>query len=415
MAENIRTPETNQEANSIFLKQETVEIPSDFIGSVDLRLGLDGEESELHIIRTSDLPKNERGESVYNGIRINPNKKLLIVGAGGEDKIEFKGLRLGERVGIGRNPSYGASEKFPSLAGNNTVSRQHLIIGLHENGRLFIHDHSSNGTTVSYNTPPRSETANSWDTVGKDSSVSWDDLQNYRPDLEAGQQPDVEKSDDLEKFSERVRRIAAPLKRALNGDLFQQPTEDNDSNKYDHLFKVDDDDDYPRKDVERAAVRISARENVSESSVTESIDHLEQLKYNVGFQSLVDRHHQYDERNPEDTINELRRNHVLRCELINMFMRSVDEVRSVDPTSLAERVRYNDPDNLKEANSDGYENIGKMRSSEYVALLMLSMLDGSFDSSRAETVQSHTKNNGAPGFGQHREAAVRVLDYIKSK
>ena len=46
---------------------------------------------------------------------------------------------------------------------------------------------------------------------------------------------------------------------------------------------------------------------------------------------------------------------------------------------------------------------------------MLSMLDGSFDSSRAETVQSHTKNNGAPGFGQHREAAVRVLDYIKSK
>ena len=69
-------------------------------------------------------------------------------------------------------------------------------------------------------------------------------------------------------------------------------------------------------------------------------------------------------------------------------------------------------DNLKSANSDGYEHIGKMLSSEYVAVLMLSMLDGSFDANRADTTCSHHNKDGSNGYGQHREAAMHVLKYL---
>lgn len=214
---------------------------------------------------------------------------------------------------------------------------------------------------------------------------------------------------DLERFPERVRLLATPLERNLVGDLFQQ-SDDQSLKRFEEIFSDDSEDDHQfgYRDVERAAVRIPHREQVSLRSIEDAEIRLEGLMCNTQFNSLVG-----NSKQSSDTImNKLRSDHVLRCEVITMFMNAIQAVRQKNDGSLASRVMSDDPDNLKSANSDGYEHIGKMLSSEYVAVLMLSMLDGSFDVNRADTTWSHNNKDGSRGYGQHREAAMRILEYL---
>lgn len=111
---------------------------------------------------------------------------------------------------------------------------------------------------------------------------------------------------------------------------------------------------------------------------------------------------------PLEVMNGIRLKHELRCEILYHFMNKIMTIRDSQPGILPERVRYNDENVLKSPSYQGYP-VGEMSSDEYVAMLMLAMIDGSFNPSRAEQVKSHENSDGTPGYGQHREAARAVL------
>ena len=51
----------------------------------------------------------------------------------------------------------------------------------------------------------------------------------------------------------------------------------------------------------------------------------------------------------------------------------------------------------------------KMTSPEYAAVLALSMIDGSFDPDLEDRMESGTRKDGTPIYGQHREAVWTIL------
>ena len=112
------------------------------------------------------------------------------------------------------------------------------------------------------------------------------------------------------------------------------------------------------------------------------------------------------------TINEIRKNHELRCRLLEFFQKKLEVIRQLSPDDLPERVRYDDPGNLKHPNHPGYPD--KMTSSEYAAVLALSMIDGSFDPDSEDDMESDTRKDGTPICGQHREAAWKILFDVKA-
>lgn len=391
-----QSQETGRESQR--LHNQNMEVPSDFVGPVQLQLG----DTKLKILRVADLPEGRNGR-IYGDNTINPEVPFLLV-ADEPDKPGLKGLRVGDPVYLGRSKQ-GSIDRFPFLLNDDTISRHHATITVGETGEISISDHSTNGTHVSYERP--SPETNPWlqqeETLPRD---SWEDLTKYRP--QPFLQPVVEQSHDqaanLERFSERIRLLATPLEWDIDGVSVK--SSESKPGAYDYLFDVGVEDSR-LVDVEAAAVRIPKREQTSESSVRMAQALLNQLRKNSEFQTIT----RYTGEDSRGMINELRRNHAMRCGLVEMFMKAVNDVRIVDPDSLADRVRYDNPNNLKAVNHDGYP-VDKMRSSEYVAMLVLSMIDASFDDNRADPTQSHVGANGMPGYGQHREAAYRVLRYL---
>ena len=101
-------------------------------------------------------------------------------------------------------------------------------------------------------------------------------------------------------------------------------------------------------------------------------------------------------------IDELRTNEALRCAVLEHLQEKLEKVHW---SKLPERVMRNEQ---KVPNSKGYENIKDMKSREYVALLALSMMDGSFDYSKEENILNPT-SDGKVIAGQHRWAAQELL------
>lgn len=151
-----------------------------------------------------------------------------------------------------------------------------------------------------------------------------------------------------------------------------------------------------------------ARERVTEDSINEANSRIEQLAKSKGdFAAHMNAY--YDERFGEEPLDQLRLNTDLRAALLKYFEREIDNYPQRD--ELPERVRLNDPDNLKAINHSGYP-VEKATSGQYVAMLMLSMLDASFDARIEDRVHSHDRHDGTPGHGMHRDAARMMLKYL---
>lgn len=113
---------------------------------------------------------------------------------------------------------------------------------------------------------------------------------------------------------------------------------------------------------------------------------------------------QQDLHSPEDVIKQIRENNAIRFELAKYFKQKVDNDRDLMP----DRIQRN---GSKRPNHPGYSS-DTIASDDYVALLAISMLDGTFNAevSIKDKVQfnngtNDTKING----GQHRLAALRLL------
>ncbi len=102
-------------------------------------------------------------------------------------------------------------------------------------------------------------------------------------------------------------------------------------------------------------------------------------------------------------IDELRTNEALRCAVLEYLQEKLEKVHW---SKLTERGIRNDQ---KVPSAKGYETIKDMKSREYVALLALSMMDGSFDYSKEENI-SESMSGGEVVAGQHRWMARSLLD-----
>lgn len=225
--------------------------------------------------------------------------------------------------------------------------------------------------------------------------------------------PSPEKSSDLEQFSERTRLLAEPLGKYVDGSSTGDPSGRDDGSMEGRFAALLNPDVEPEfVDVSAAAVRVNPRDVVRPEMVEDAgrtLDIAESKDSQL--KSIIQR---YAVSNPTmSTVDLLRSGHMLRCEIIDHFTRKISMIRMAQPDSLPERVRRDDAtNNKKNPNSDGYERIGKVSSTECVALLALAMLDASFDAKRADTTRSHTRHDGTAGVGQHRDAAKLLLGLL---
>jgi len=333
--------------------------------------GTGAKPATLSIYKVSELPE-ANDQRTYDGCIIDPTCVYIIVSDEHHDLSDpanitgIKGIRSDDQVVIGRG-----HDRFPNLYSNTSVSRQHLHISTDEYGALTITDNSKYGTVVSYERPEH-----------QGNSGGWDSLQYCVPPSGQEQSP-ASGAEELTRFSEEIRSLARPLGTDIDGNRFAQ---------------------------QQLSKGIKGRDKVSIKGFYSSMNWLKGLA-GTNIKSIIDEYAPYDVETGFDgfkeTINEIRRNHQLRCQLLEFFGKKLEAIRELSPYSLPERVYYDDPGNLKHPNHPGYSD--KMTSSEYAAVLALSMIDGSFDPDSEDDMESDTRKDGTPICGQHREAAHVVL------
>ena len=168
---------------------------------------------------------------------------------------------------------------------------------------------------------------------------------------------------------------------------------------FDHLF--DPDYDASKVRVEDAAVRgPEGRQKVTAESEQDAAD---ALRYAVS--GDYDLKRIIDQYNPnrfvgQDLVRHLRTDPEARVAVGKYLMSRFEE----EVLSMGDRVRH---DAGKRPNFKGYEGLGSLKSSEYVPLLALSMIDGTYHEAAADTEQR--KDNGAVTNGEHRQAARQIL------
>ena len=290
------------------------------------------------------------------------------------------------------------------------MSRQHLHISTDENGTLTIKDTSKYGTVVSYERPEH-----------QGDSGGWDSLRHYAPPSSQERSLTPERN-ELGDFSERMQFLAQPLGTDIDGNRFNEPPKQAQERESKNLRELWDvilsptATDEQREQAHQTYARrqlsegIRGRDKVSRKSFYNSINWLKALA-GTNIKSIIDEYAPYGVETGFDgfkkTINEIRKNHLLRCQLLKFFGGKLEVMRQLSPDDLPERVKHNDPGNLKHSNRPGYPD--KMTSPEYAAVLALSMLDGSFNPELEENIESDRRKDGTPIYGQHREAAHVVL------
>lgn len=376
--------------------------------------GTGAKPATLSIYKAAELPE-VNGQRTYDGYIINPTCVYIIVSDEHHDLSDpadvtgIKGVRLDDQVVIGRGHG-----RFPNLYSNTSVSRQHLYISTDDNGTLTIKDTSTYGTVVSYE-----RLEHQGDFGG------WGSLRHYAPpnvppsSQEQSQTPERSRLGD---FSERIQFLAQPLGTDIDGNRFNEPPKQAQERESKNLRELWDvilsptATDEQREQAHQTYARrqlsegIRGRDKVSRKSFYNSINWLKALA-GTNIKSIIDEYAPYGVETGFDgfkkTINEIRKNHLLRCQLLKFFGGKLEVIRQLSPDDLPERVKHNDPGNLKHSNRPGYPD--KMTSSEYTVVLALSMLDGSFSPELEENIESDRRKDGTPIYGQHREAAHVVL------
>ena len=376
--------------------------------------GTGAKPATLSIYKVSELPE-ANGQRTYDGCIIDPTCVYIIVSDEHHDLSDpadvtgIKGVRLDDQVVIGRGHG-----RFPNLYSNTSVSRQHLCVSVDEDGVLTIKDTSKYGTVVSYERPEY-----------QGDSGGWGSLRHYVPpnippsSQEQSQTPERSRLGD---FSERMQFLAQPLGTDIDGNRFNEPPKQAQERESKNLRELWDvilsptATDEQREQAHQTYARrqlsegIKGRDKVSIKGFYSSMNWLKGLE-GTNIKSIIDEYAPYDVETGFDgfkkTINEIRKNHLLRCRLLKFFGGKLEVMRQLSPDDLPERVKHNDPGNLKHSNRPGYPD--KMTSPEYAAVLALSMLDGSFNPELEENIESGRRKDGTPIYGQHREAAHVVL------
>lgn len=199
-----------------------------------------------------------------------------------------------------------------------------------------------------------------------------------------------EAKESLEQPS-RVERLFAPVE--------VEESQESANRGFDHLF--DPNYDASKLKVEDAAVRgPEGRQKVTPESEQDAVD---ALRYAVSgdhdLKRIIEQHNP-DRLIGQDLVRHLRTDQDVRVAVGKYLMSKFEE----EVLSMGDRVRRGGE---KRPNFKGYEHLGKLKSSEYVPLLAMSMIDGTYHEAAADSEQR--KDNGAVTNGEHRQAARQIL------
>ena len=212
---------------------------------------------------------------------------------------------------------------------------------------------------------------------------------------------------ELERFDKRVWELMRPLETDVDGAPFREDCTCVKSN-FEYLF---DPNYVPSNNVEDTAVRNPKGLPVSEGSFNAAKGVIDNLVTNSSLMQIIDPERALD---PRVIMNNIRSSHLTRCRLFEYLASGLDRLAIVNPGDLADRVLRNSGDNLKSPNylGGGYYG-GKMLSREYVVVLAIAMMDGSFDVGRQDKMVTHYRN-GEGRNGMHRDSARTLLEYVRN-
>lgn len=286
--------------------------------------GTGAKPATLSIYKVSELPE-ANGQRTYDGCIIDPTCAYIVASDEHHDLSDpadvtgIKGIRSDDQIVIGRG-----HDRFPNLYSNTSVSRQHLHISTDENGTLTIKDTSKYGTVVSYESPEY-----------QGDSGGWGSLRHYVPPSSQERSLTPERN-ELDDFSERMQFLAQPLGTDIDGNRFNEPpkqAQERESKNLRELWDVilsptatDEQREQARQTYARRQLSegIKGRDKVSIKGFYSSINWLKGLA-GTNIKSIIDEYAPYDVETGFDgfkkTINEIRKNHLLRCRLLEFFGR----------------------------------------------------------------------------------------------
>lgn len=177
--------------------------------------------------------------------------------------------------------------------------------------------------------------------------------------------------------------------------------------EYDYLFAPDDSYGVELTLHQRESANIAAEQRnmvvVTDETRKDALDALQQsLRFNPELNRLISGAHPEALPGSLAMVDAIRLEPGLRMEIGKYFLDKIS--RRV--ATLPERLRDNTE---KSPRRRGYAHIPRLTSREYVALLCLAMLDGSFDSQSAASDPITYDSRGEVEFGQHRSAARDIL------
>ncbi len=237
--------------------------------------------------------------------------------------------------------------------------------------------------------------------VDRESVISFNSPENKelrrQEQLQAELDEDAVRNEVDAPYPQRIEQLFSPV--VKNED------KQSDANPYDALV---DPNALFNGSIEGAAVRSSKeRGNISDDSLetarNEYMSPLLQGGKDPRIAAMIKRHAKTETISPDDAMKLLREDSSLRKEL-GVYLLDKLAVRSY---VLPERVARN---GQKSPNWPGYESIPNMRSQEYVALLAIAKLDGTFNYEGYLQDSVQTDDSGNVVLGQHRAAADFILN-----
>jgi len=237
--------------------------------------------------------------------------------------------------------------------------------------------------------------------VNREEAISFNSPENKearrQEQLQAELGEDAVRNEVDAPYPQRIEQLFSPV--VKNED--KQP----DANPYDALV---DPNALFTGSIEGAAVRSSKeRGSISDDSLetarNEYMAPLLQGGKDPQIAAIIKRHAKTETISPEEAMKLLREDGSLRKEL-GVYL--LDKL-AVHSHALPERVARNEQ---KSANWPGYESIPNMRSQEYVALLAIAKLDGTFNYEGYLQDSVQTDDSGNVILGQHMAAADFALN-----
>jgi hypothetical protein len=183
-----------------------------------------------------------------------------------------------------------------------------------------------------------------------------------------------------------------------------------ESSNYDHLFADIQDTVDGQASIERAAVRETTGRGVSTQDSEKYTQEVVLKRFgdqgdlrNSEISKIIGRHLEAGVSiDSQQAMLEVRNNAKLRLELGEYFLNSQAIYEDIMPVRIKENKQ-------KVPGINGYSQLGRLKSREYVALLTLARLDGTFDKDVSNSEQIILGQDGIAIEGQHRFASDSIL------